>query len=85
MTPVRATSCDRCDVPFSNIASIMSKFNRDWICTTCKADEEALPSYAAASAAEVASVRGGDYNFRGVGLSLFDRECLAEMRKARKP
>jgi hypothetical protein len=76
-------SCSRCGASFSNGASIMSKFNRDQICATCKTDEQALTSYAAADAAEVASVRGGSYNFDGVGLSFFDRECLAEMRKAR--
>jgi hypothetical protein len=62
----------------------MSKFNRDIICTPCKDDECEAPGYAAADAAEVAAVRGGNYNFPGIGLSPQDQEFLAARRAARK-
>jgi hypothetical protein len=74
--------CDRCNGPLE--LSIMSKFNRDIICTPCKDDECEAPGYAAADAAEVAAVRAGDYNFPGIGLSPQDQAFLAARRAARK-
>jgi len=74
--------CDRCNGSLA--LSIMSKFNTDIICTHCKDDECEAPGYAAADAAEFAAVKGGDYNFPGIGLAPQDREFLAARRAARK-
>ncbi len=74
--------CDRCGGDMR--AWIMSKFNRDQICIPCKDDEKDAPGYAAADEAEVASVRSGNYNYAGVGLSGEDRDFLSERRLARK-
>ena len=74
--------CDRCNGPLE--LPIMSKFNRDIICTPCKDDECEAPGYAAADAAEVAAVRAGDYNFPGIGLSPQGQAFLAARRAARK-
>ena len=75
------TTCQRCHRPLK--VSIMSKFNTDTICLTCCDDEQRAPGYKAASAAEGAAVRSGDYNFPGVGLSPEDRAFLADLRKSR--
>ena len=58
-------NCDRCHS--EAFATIMSKFNTQMICIPCKKKEEAHPAYKAADEAEVAAVRGGNYNFPGVG------------------
>jgi hypothetical protein len=49
----------------------------------CKEDERALPSYEAGTAAELAAVRQGDYNFPGVGLTPDDHAFLAKRRATR--
>jgi hypothetical protein len=77
-----ANHCDRCNGSLDS--SIMSKFNRDILCTPCQDDECEAPGYAAADAAEVAAVRAGDYNFPGTGLSPQDQAFLAARRAARK-
>jgi hypothetical protein len=59
------TRCDRCFCETSH--SIMSKFNTDIICLTCKEKERAHPDYQKADAAETEAVRKGDYNFPGIG------------------
>lgn len=46
----------------------MSFFNTDTICMECAEAERKRPDYGAAHAAEVAAVRRGDWNFKGVGL-----------------
>lgn len=70
-----AKTCDRCGDPLR--ARTMSKFNRDTLCMACKQAERECPGYIDADDAEVAAVRGGDYNFPGVGLTARDREFLA--------
>jgi hypothetical protein len=76
------TTCDRCGGDAR--ISIMSKFNRDTLCTACKDDERLAPGYAFADAAEAAAVRGGNYHFAGVGLSAADESFLAARRAARR-
>ena len=46
----------------------MSRFNTQMVCIACINAERAHPDYPAAEAAELASVRAGNYNFEGVGL-----------------
>ena len=77
-----ANHCDHCNGPLA--WSMMSKGNRDILCTPCQNDECEAPGYAAAAAAEVAAVRAGDDNFPGTGLSPQDRAYLAAWRTARK-
>ena len=57
--------CARCGA--TNCATIMSKFNQDIICMSCKDKERKHPKYAEADAAELAAVRAGNYNFEGIG------------------
>ena len=58
--------CDRCGKPLT--VRTMGFFNTDVICPDCAEAERKHPGYAAAHAAEVAAVRAGDWNFKGVGL-----------------
>lgn len=59
--------CDRCGGSLEE-GRIMSMFNEQTICMKCKDAERKRPDYGAAHAAEVAAVRAGDWNFKGVGL-----------------
>ena len=59
--------CDRCGGSLAE-GRIMSMFNEQTICMKCKDEERKRPDYEAAHAAEVAAVRAGDFNFKGVGL-----------------
>lgn len=77
-----STNCDRCGAAFG--PRIMSKFNRETICSACKADERLAPGFAAADAAEIASVRAGAKDFPGVGLGPDDLAFLAARRAARQ-
>ena len=58
--------CDRCGKPL--VVRTMSYFNTDAICPECAEAERKRPDFPAAHAAEVAAVRAGDWNFKGVGL-----------------
>ena len=60
-------TCDRCGGSLAD-GRIMSMFNEQTICMRCKDEERKRPDYGAAHAAEVAAVRRGDWNFKGVGL-----------------
>jgi hypothetical protein len=73
--------CARCGKAVS--VSIMSKFNTDMLCLSCKKDEESCPNYKKASNAELISVQKGDYNFMGIGLAPEDLEFLAARRAIR--
>lgn len=57
--------CHRCHEKSS--AHIMSMFNEDLICMDCSDKEAKHPDRKAAADAELAAVKGGDYNFKGVG------------------
>ena len=61
------TTCDRCGKPLNGVRT-MSMFNTETICMECAEAERKRPDYEAAHAAEVAAVRAGDFNFKGVGL-----------------
>jgi len=74
-------TCDRCGHDAGT--SSVSYFNTDTCCMECIADEQQAPGFAAARAAELAAVQGGDVNFVGVGLSPADVAFLAERRAAR--
>jgi hypothetical protein len=43
-------------------------FNEQVICMTCKEKERLLPEYKQASDAEIAAVKAGNYNYKGIGL-----------------
>lgn len=75
-------NCQRCGA--KTLASSMSRFNTEMCCMECLADEKLAPGYAAAAKAEEDQVRAGNYNFRGVGLSLEDRAFLVERRANRQ-
>lgn len=77
--------CDRCGVSFAaGMVHTMSRFNEDEICLLCQDDETQAPGYQAAYDAELASVKKGDRNFPGVGLSPEDQAFLAKRREERK-
>ena len=59
-------NCDRCGKPLT--VRTMSFFNTDAICPECAEAERKRPDFPAAHAAEVAAVKAGDLNFKGVGL-----------------
>lgn len=59
--------CDRCGKSLAG-GRTMSFFNTDTICMECAEAERKRPDYGEAHAAEVAAVRSGDWNFKGVGL-----------------
>ena len=46
----------------------MSMFNTDCICMECADKERKREDYGAARDAEVAAVKAGNRNFRGIGL-----------------
>ena len=58
--------CDRCGKPHT--VSKKSKFKNETICMECAEAERKRPDYETAHAAEVAAVKAGDWNFKGVGL-----------------
>jgi hypothetical protein len=45
----------------------MSRFNTDVLCMRCIEEEKMHPDYPKAAAAELETVRRGDYNFPGIG------------------
>lgn len=63
LTPM---DCQRCHMPTS--VTIMSMFNEDTICMTCKKAEKQDPRYAAAVKADEAAIQSGNYNFKGIGI-----------------
>lgn len=58
--------CDRCKKGTQTL--IMSFFNTEMICDTCKTIERAHPDYKRAHDTETEAVLKGDYNFPGIGL-----------------
>ena len=59
--------CDRCGRPLDG-GRTMSMFNEQTICMDCADKERERPDYKAACDAEIAAVRAGDRNFKGIGL-----------------
>lgn len=60
------TQCDRCRQ--ETISTIMSMFNTEALCDSCKKREEQHPDYVKARQAEHLAVVAGNFNFPGVGL-----------------
>lgn len=58
--------CDRCGAELK--VRTMSMFNEDVICMECKEKETHHSDYEKARDAEIAEVRKGNYNFKGIGL-----------------
>ena len=58
--------CERCHNE-TNVTT-MSRFNTQVCCMDCIEKEKKHPDYLFAEAAELAAVRAGDYNFKGIGL-----------------
>ncbi len=59
-------SCDRCGGSLSS-GRIMSMYNTDCICMSCKEKEIGRPDYGKAVEADNAEIRKGNYNFPGIG------------------
>ena len=57
--------CMRCGKE-TNI-HMMSMFNTDEICMDCKEQEKQDPRYKHAQDADIAAIRAGNYNFKGIG------------------
>jgi len=58
--------CDRCHG--ETYSTIMSMFNTELLCDSCKKEERARPDYHEAVEADCAAIRAGNYNFPGIGL-----------------
>jgi len=61
-------NCQRCGNPTNGII-IMSMFNEDIICMSCKKEEKNNPQYKQAVDADVAEIKKGNYNFSGIGYT----------------
>jgi len=66
------TQCDRCNSLVNG--HTMSMFNTETICLPCARLEEKHPRYEEARQADLAEIRRGNYNFRGIGKPE-DLEC----------
>lgn len=60
-------NCERCHKPTNGI-TIMSMFNEQVICMDCKGKEKQRPDYDKAVQADIAEIKNGNYNFKGIGL-----------------
>jgi len=58
-------TCDRCDK--ETFSFTMSMFNTEDICMKCKEEEKKDPRYVAAVKADEDAIRGGNFNFKGIG------------------
>lgn len=58
--------CDRCGGSLDS-GRTMSRFNEDCICMECSRKERERPDYKAAVDADIAEIRKGNYNFKGIG------------------
>lgn len=59
--------CDRCAGSLEG-GRMMSMFNEDCLCMSCKEKEKEHPHYQQAVDADVAEIKKGNYNFKGIGL-----------------
>lgn len=57
--------CERCFTK-TNI-TIMSMFNTQMICISCKTKEETHPDYRKACINEIKELKQGNYNYKGIG------------------
>ena len=60
------TECDRCGGSLEG-GRIMSMFNEDCLCMECHRKERSLPEFKEAAEAELAEIRRGNTNFKGIG------------------
>lgn len=58
--------CDRCHGSLDK-GRTMSMYNEDCICMTCKAAERSRSDYKTAQDADIAEIKKGNYNFKGIG------------------
>ena len=58
--------CDRCGGSLEG-GRTMSRFNTDCICMACAEAETRHPDYQKAVEAELAEIRKGNRNFKGIG------------------
>ena len=58
--------CDRCGGSLDG-GRTMSRFNTDCLCIGCAEAERHRPDYGKAVKAEMAEIRRGNYNFKGIG------------------
>jgi hypothetical protein len=59
-------NCDRCDKETNSM--IGSMFNLQMICSDCKTKESKHEMYDIAVSVESDQVKGGNYNYEGIGL-----------------
>ena len=59
--------CDRCGKSLDG-GRTMSMFNTDCICMECKKKETLREDYKDAQKADMAEIRKGNYNFKGIGF-----------------
>lgn len=60
-------NCERCNQPTNGI-TIMSMFNEQIICMTCKDKEKKREDYDKAVKADIDEIKKGNFNFKGIGL-----------------
>ncbi len=60
--------CDRCGGSLKD-GRIMSKYNTDCICMSCKEKETKRADYKTASDSEISEIRKGNYNYKGIGFN----------------
>lgn len=60
-------NCDRCGQS-TNGRTTMSMFNEQVICMSCKENEKKRDDYKKAVDADIAEIKKGNYNFKGIGL-----------------
>ena len=59
-------NCDRCGGSLKD-GRIMSIFNTDCICMSCKEQERKRPDYKLAQQADIEQIKSGNFNFLGIG------------------
>ena len=59
------TRCDRCGGTLSG-GRTMSRFNTDCIGLKCEAEERKRPDYKKAADAEIAEIKKGNFNYKGI-------------------
>ena len=64
---MRKENCDRCGKSTEGI-TIMSMFNEQVICMTCKDKETKREDYKNAQDADNSEIKNGNFNFKGIGL-----------------
>ncbi len=69
VNPMKKDHCDRCKKP-TNGETIMSMFNQEIICIPCKEEEKKEANYKEAVEADHKAIRGGNYNFPGIGRGM---------------